>query len=381
MASLYRQPKSIYWWVKYRDKDGRRRRESTGLNANLPTETRKARELEAELTRAEFAEPKRTQAGRWDAWVRPYLAARYETSPLTYLRYTMIWNNVSRFLREKEIEQPSNVRREHGFEFLDWRQSAQPGMRRAKRNTALLEMRVLCFVMKEAIRRSLCTSNPLAGLGVKPSPATEKRELTDEHLAMIEDAILLEEEPNRTLLHNSFLIARWQGCRINETWLDPQTDVTFAGEGRARRGLIHFRTKGGRRHTAPMAPQLMPLFDKLIAAGARETYARTMNGPQSLTSREWHSFLWRSGLKRKIPGVTPHCLRVTAATRMARAGVSVSKAMKFLGHASETIHRVYQKLRTDDLDDCLAALGPTPPPLTKGPPQKPSSSSSPSTGL
>jgi hypothetical protein len=86
-----------------------------------------------------------------------------------------------------------------------------------------------------------------------------------------------------------------------------------------------------------------------------------MNGPEPTTSSDWHDFLRRSGLKRKILGVTPHCLRVTAATRMARAGVSISKAMKFLGHASEIVHRIYQKLRTDDLDDCLAALGPTPP--------------------
>ena len=374
MASLYRQPNSVFWWVKYRGKDGRRRRESTRLNANLPSETRKARVIEADLTRAEFAEPKHSQgqAGRWDIWVVPYLDARYQASPITHLRNIQTWANLRRFIDEKGIEQPSNVRREHGFAFLDWRQSPQPGMRKAKRNTALLEMKLFSFLMKEAIRRDLCTSNPLADLGVKRAPSKEKRELTDEHLAMIEEAILLHPEPSRTMLHNSFLIARWQGCRLNETWLDPMTDVEMSGEGTTRRGIIHFRAKGGRQHTAPMAPPLMPLFDKLRAAGARETYARTMNGPEPTTSSDWHDFLRRSGLKRKIPGVTPHCLRVTAATRMARSGISMPKAMKFLGHASETVHRIYQKLRTDDLDECFAALGPTP-----QPPQSPPTSDHP----
>ena len=371
MASLYRQPKSVFWWVKYRDKDGRRRRESTRLNANIPSETYKAKVIEADLTRAEFAEPKHAQgqAGRWDIWVAPYLDARYQASPITHLRNIRTWANLRRFLDEKGIEQPSNVRREHGFAFLDWRQSPQPEMRKAKRNTALLEMKLFSFLMKEAIRRGLCTSNPMADLGIKRVASREKPELTDEHLALIEEAILLEPEPRRTMLHNSFLIARWQGCRLNETWLDPMTAVELSGEGPSRRGLIHFRIKGGRQHTAPMAPQLMPLFDKLRAAGARETYARTMNGSVPWTSRDWHSFLWRSGLKLKIPGVTPHCLRVTAATRMARGGVSISKAMKFLGHTSESIHRIYQKLRADDLDDCFAALGPSP-----HPPQSPPAS-------
>ena len=296
--------------MKYRDKDGRRRRQSTRFNANLPNETRKARALEAELTQAEFAEPKRAQEGRWDVWVRPYLDARYQNGA-THRRCISIWSNVSRFLREKKIEQPSNIRREHGFEFLDWRQSPQPGLRKSMRNTALFEMRVLCFLMKEAIRRGFCTSNPMADLGVKRVASRKKRELTDEHLAMIEEAILLQPEPRRTLLHNSFLIARWQGCRINETWLDPMTAAELSGEGPTRRGLIHFCIKGGWRHTSPMAPQLMPLFDKLKAAGARETYARTMNGPEPTTSNVWHDFLRRSGLRRKIPGVTPHCLRVT----------------------------------------------------------------------
>jgi hypothetical protein len=51
-----------------------------------------------------------------------------------------------------------------------------------------------------------------------------------------------------------------------------------------------------------------------------------------------------------------HCTRVTVITRLCRANVSESQAMRFVGHASETIHRVYQRLRAEDVSACVSAL-------------------------
>ena len=49
--------------------------------------------------------------------------------------------------------------------------------------------------------------------------------------------------------------------------------------------------------------------------------------------------------------------RVTVVTRLARSGkVSEQQAMRFIGHANEPIHRIYQRLRTSDLKACLDAV-------------------------
>ena len=39
-----------------------------------------------------------------------------------------------------------------------------------------------------------------------------------------------------------------------------------------------------------------------------------------------------------------------------RAGVPISLAMAYVGHANETIHRVYQRLKPGDVGPAVAAL-------------------------
>ena len=51
MASIYRKQKSPFWFVQFIDTDGTRRNKSTGLRADNPGETVKARALRAPLER------------------------------------------------------------------------------------------------------------------------------------------------------------------------------------------------------------------------------------------------------------------------------------------------------------------------------------------
>ena len=43
-------------------------------------------------------------------------------------------------------------------------------------------------------------------------------------------------------------------------------------------------------------------------------------------------------------------------TKLARAGVSEQKAIRFIGHADHTIHRVYQRLVAEDVADVALAI-------------------------
>ena len=49
MASIYRKQNSPFWFIQFIDADGTRRNKSTGLRADNPGETVKARALRAQL--------------------------------------------------------------------------------------------------------------------------------------------------------------------------------------------------------------------------------------------------------------------------------------------------------------------------------------------
>jgi integrase len=139
----------------------------------------------------------------------------------------------------------------------------------------------------------------------------------------------------------SFEIAMHQGCRIKETSL-PLEDVNL------NTNEITFTIKRGARHTTALHPALKPMFEKLRANGQKRTFDWHGN-----MSRDWARFFRRIGLK----GYSFHCTRVTVVTRLARSGkVSEQQAMRFIGHANEPIHRIYQRLRTSDLKACLDAV-------------------------
>lgn len=349
MASLYQRPASPYWWISYRDPNsGRITRKSTRFKVGLGMHTRRARQICAERTLAEASFRTSKNSEQWDQWVPTYLEARYfNAHSLQRMRIT--WNNLSLFLAEKALSEPRFITREHCFAYVAWRQSPDKsnGKFRACHNTAITEVKGLAMIMSEALRRGYIMSNPCSDLHLRMRERTIKPELTDADIDFIRGCIEREPEPRRTFFKNSFEIARYQGCRISETKLNPMIDVDIVPSGDNR---IRFRTKTGKVIDVPLHPKLIPFFTDLKARGQTQTY------PLGFASSHWHNFLKRTGLPNRMPHVCFHSLRVTVATRLARANVPESKAMKFLGHASTTVHRLYQRLRTEDLDDAVKAL-------------------------
>jgi integrase len=362
MASLFKRPGSPYWWIKCRDCQpesptlGQVIRYSTGYKIGVGSDTRAAKQLQAEKTLAESRFSVCSPKEAWGVWVSDYLTVYCK--PATLVRYRTIWRNLSDFLAEKEIHLPRQLTRARCLEYIEWRSHPDPknGRYRAVHNTARLELKILSLIMREAVRRDFAPFNPVTALGIKHHRPKEKPEFTDVDLDMIWQAILKEPKESQTFFRNSFLIARYQGCRLKETHLNPMTDVDINEDGTA--GIIRFRIKGDREHTTALHPELIPLFQELKKARAKETYAEPSGSTRS--SRKWFDFLKRHGIKKKIPGACFHSLRVSAVTRLARSRtIPESTAMRFIGHASTTVHRTYQRLRIEDLSGCLKALSPS----------------------
>jgi hypothetical protein len=74
MASIYKKQNSPFWFVQFIDTDGIRRNKSTGLRADNPGETVKARALRAQMEAKELNRSAgEISGGDWDTWVTQYL--------------------------------------------------------------------------------------------------------------------------------------------------------------------------------------------------------------------------------------------------------------------------------------------------------------------
>lgn len=288
-----------------------------------------------------------TPMERWETWVEPWLREAYRRRTRTLDRYLGAWKFLRHFLAEQKVPLPRLLSYAHVLAFVEWRQQQEKRSgRRPSRNTALLDVRVLSQVMREAIRRGFASINHAANIGLSRDDSREKPEILDDELATIRAALTAPERP--AWMRIAFEVALHQGCRLRETAVDFR-DIDLA------RDMITFRAKGGKVFGTRLHPGLKPLLVQMKADGA----LRTCTLP-ALPSKHWWEFFRKVGLSH----LCFHCTRVTCVTRMARAGVPIQQAMAYVGHASELIHRVYQRLKPQDLSACVAALqfAPTPAP-------------------
>lgn len=273
-------------------------------------------------------------------WVGGFLAVSYGETTTGY-NYARNWGVVRRFMELRQVGSLAEISRHLCAEYVLYR--AGQGVRRI---TARHELKVLSVILNEAVDRKLIPHNPLHGLRVKVEPRREKPEITPAMEAEIR-ALIAVEPWHREFLQISFDIGMLHGRRIAETRVR-LSDVDL------ERGTITFQVKGGKAHTTQLHPKLAPLFTRLKAAG--QEWSFDFPDKADYMSQIWTRFFKRHGLSQRYPFLCSHCFRVTAVTRLARANVSEAKAMRYVGHASEDIHRIYMRLQASDVGECCHAL-------------------------
>jgi integrase len=350
MAFVFQRPKSGFWYISYRDPStGKRCKIATRHRVGTTAAHRSALAEAAELTAKELrrtGEGNDGSATAWNRWVPRFIEQVYAHDPKTRLRYDGCWRNVALFLEARGVHSPAQLRREHCYEYLGWRERPpkDSGTFKVSRNTALLELKFLGRVMREAVERGLAQGNPCWRLGVERIAPAEKPELTDEQIASIRAE--LPAWPD-WMMH-AFEIAIHQGLRLRETRI-PMNCVDLD------RGTLTILTpKGGHKKafTTAIHPGLRPLLERLKAKG----HQFTAEVPTSAFASKAFVKLFR---KVGLVGVSFHSTRVSVITRLARSNVNEALARKFVNHStstSSTVHRIYQRLRAEDLSPVTAAL-------------------------
>jgi integrase len=124
------------------------------------------------------------------------------------------------------------------------------------------------------------------------------------------------------------------------------------------RGLIHYADPDDSGHrkgraTVPINKPLRPLLED-AKRGAMTPYVIEWAGEQvGSVKRGFAKAVKDAGLAN----VTPHVLRHTAASRMAEAGIPMTRIAAVLGHSdSRTTERIYAKFAPDYLRDAVDAL-------------------------
>jgi len=332
MASLYTRPNSPYWFLKRKLPGGKWVGASTGLRAESEVETAKAEILRAEATLSEAlvgggsAEAKHEKGWGWvDGWLRLHCK-----TPATLENYSCSWRHIIHWLALNNLSHPEQIKFAHGQEFITWRMGRKARHRVCNKNTALKDMKVLKMVLIHAARLGMIVANPIGALGITKDRPRRKAEITDAQFNRCLE--LLEIEPEWMQL--SFHIAMHTGCRLRDSAL-PLENINF------ERNTITFgKPKGGeaRAFTRPLPPALVPILKPLRAR-------RVTHEVPAHASRGFARFFKRAGAN----GVTFHCLRVSYVTRLHRAGVPLSAAMRLVNHSSEVVHEVYNRLGVDDV--------------------------------
>ncbi|WP_043588531.1 tyrosine-type recombinase/integrase [Geminisphaera colitermitum] len=349
-TSIYKRKARPHWYISFIDPiTGKRRHRATPFLIEDPTGHRKAFDLAVEKSVAAKHQRAFVREEAWENWAEQFITTHY-LHRKTHARLLNGWRPVFRYLHEKNIRIPASLSYQNVCDYVPWRTAqARHSGAPIHRNTALFDVKVLGIVMREAVRRGYAQGNPCHRTGLKRAPAKQKPEMTDAEIAKIR-ATLAEREGHLPVSDRwmtvCFEVAIHQGCRLTETAV-PMDAVDLVN------GTIRFSAKGrgdGERKvfTTMLHPGLKPLIGELQEAGAKQLCQLP-----KLASKEW----WLFFRELKMPHLCFHCTRVTVVTRLARAGVPIQQAMRFVGHASEIVHRIYQRLQAPDLTAAVAALG------------------------
>jgi hypothetical protein len=199
--------------------------------------------------------------------------------------------------------------------------------------------------MDEAVRREYVPVNAASKLGLKSALPKEKRPFTDAELELVDRA--LAETDRYGWKRVAYLLGRYQASRLSSCAL-PLSDIDLD-----REEIYYANPKGGREraYSQPISEKLLPTLREIVEHRRANGYATLCDLPK-LASLEFRRFLDSLNIK----GVSHHCLRVGWITSAAKSGIPENVAMKYAGHGSVEIHRIYQKFSIADIRDVLKRL-------------------------
>jgi integrase len=236
---------------------------------------------------------------------------------------------------------------------------------------------VLVRIMEQAVRDGLVDVNPARVSGWQQEYKRAEDELDDPRSLALSGWDALDRLAVALVARSAGQFEGWgdvvrfeactatrigevSGVRVKdidrEAWTWEVCRQTTTGPG----GLIDKGTKGKRRRTVPIIPEIRPMVARRLDAVGRDPMARLFTGPRGgrittavlRDATHWDEVVVRLGYEH----LRRHDLRHTGLTWMADAGVPLHVLRKIAGHGSLTTTQRYLHPNRRSVDLAGAAL-------------------------
>ena len=217
---------------------------------------------------------------------------------------------------------------------------------------------VLQRILADAVRDNLIAKN--AATGVKLPRTSRKRPVYLTH-AQVGSLAAAAGEYEGLVLFLSYTGLRWGeavGLRVHDLdMLRRRATISQNAVQSGRKSHVG-APKSHRQRTVPLPAFLLPYLGRQCEGKARDTLLWSSNDETHLRRPHPTSGWFAKAVKEsRVPRVTPHDLRHTAASLAVSAGANVKAVQKMLGHASAAMTLdVYADLFDDDLEAVATAL-------------------------
>jgi integrase len=146
------------------------------------------------------------------------------------------------------------------------------------------------------------------------------------------------------LLHTGLRAAEAAALTWGSIDEGPPPSLTIEGKGRVVRTVpvsteaskaLALWADASRAHREPSAPVWTRVNHRVSGDASRDLRAGAWSTTAAgLTADSIHGIVTRRALQAGLPGVTPHALRRTFATKLRDLGVAIDTISRYLGHAS-----------------------------------------------
>lgn len=215
-------------------------------------------------------------------------------------------------------------------------------------STIWLELTKVRAAVNHAIKRKRLPATARPEVEMPPPPEARDRWLRPEEFAKLVEAAKAQRRGtrlSRTERFMSIAIETAARYRVIETLTWDQVDFEI--------GVIHYHRRGDvrlkkKRPSVPISKTLRPVLER---AYAERTSDYVLDAQRAI-----YMALRETAEKAGVPGVSPHVIRHTAATCIARRGVPLWKIAGILGNSMRMVEDVYAKHSPDGLADAVELI-------------------------
>ena len=117
MACLYSRENSPFWYIRFKDAEGKWKSKPTTYRRDNPQETKEARARCAVNTAQELSSKGVTVDEKWDSWITGFFATHCK-NPVTRQGYDQSWLWLRSYLQEVQVSVPSQLTYQHAFGYI-----------------------------------------------------------------------------------------------------------------------------------------------------------------------------------------------------------------------------------------------------------------------